>query len=128
MRNKKICVFADELDCPKEAIHLTCEECEKHKHYETIEKAVEDFISLGDSFTDLFQMLKTMQDNDSKKVTVDIPAESIYKINRVMTTFLSSREQFTEEETIYRRLIFYFFSIVIDEFNQEEYTEDTFLN
>lgn len=127
MRNEKICVFVDEDDCPKLAVHLTCEECEKYKHYETIEKAVNDFVSLGESFTDLFQMLQTMQKHNGKNIAVDYPIESIHKINRVMTAFLTAKENLSREEIMYRRLIFYFFDIIIDEFNENEYT-DTYLN
>lgn len=124
MRNKNICVFVSEDDCPKEAVRLTCEECEKHKHYETITKAVEDFASLGESFTDLFAFCNKLVANNGTTAEVVIPVESIHKINRVMNAFLTAREDFTGDETMYRRLIFYFFDIVIDEFNEEEYIDN----
>lgn len=124
MRNKDTCVFVREDDCPKEAVRLTCEECEKSKHYETITKAIEDFTSLGESFTDLFTLCNNLIANNRTTVEIDIPVESIYKINRVMSAFLSAKEKFTTDEMMYRRLIFYFFDIIIDEFNEEEYTDN----
>ena len=128
MRNEKICVFAAEEDCPKEKIGLTCENCIKHKHYEVIENAVQDFVSLGESFTDLFLLCNKLFAENGKTVSLDVPVESLHKINRVMTALLTVKEDQTEYEVIYRRLIFYFFSIIVDEFIENEYTEDTLLN
>lgn len=128
MRNKDICIFASEDDCPKNAIRLTCEECEKHMRYKIIEKAVEDFTSLGESFTNMFVFWnKLCSERETKVLGVDAPIDSIIKINKVMSCLLTTREAFTEEETVYRRLIFYFFNIIIDEFNESEYT-DGYLN
>ena len=128
MRNEKICIFTAEEDCPKLAVNLTCEDCEKYKHYETIEKAVNDFVSLGESFNDLFAMCNILLKNNGTSVKLEVPVESIQKINRVMIALLTVKEDQTEYEVIYRRLIFYFFSIIVDEFIENEYTEDTLLN
>jgi len=122
------CIFADEDDCPKEAIHLTCEECKQHKLYETIERAVRDFTGLGEAFTEVFELHKTLIDNNGKSVEIKIPDKSIFLINHVMATFLSRDPETTEEGKIYRRLIFYFFSILIDDFESDEYKVKSLLN
>lgn len=128
MRIKDECVFADEVDCPKDSVGLDCDECIKHKHYQVIENAVQDFVSLGESFTDLFLLCNKLFAENGKTVSLDVPVESLHKINRVMTALLTVKEDQTAQEVIYRRLIFYFFSIIVDEFIENEYTEDTLLN
>lgn len=123
MRNEKICIFTTEEDCSKLAVNLTCEDCEKYKHYETIEKAMNDFVSLGESFNDLFALCNTLLKNNGTLVKLEVPVESIQKIKRVMTSFLTSKEELSREEIMYRRLTFYFFGIVVDEFSENEYTD-----
>lgn len=120
------CIFESEEDCPKKGIRLSCDECVKNKHYETIEKAVNDFVSLGDSFTALFVMCNGIMRNDGSVAELTVPVDDINIIHRTMTSVLTARgkEELTKEEIVYRRLIFYFFSLIIDEFNEEEYTED----
>lgn len=127
MRNENECVFADEIDCPKDSVGLDCDECIKNKHYQVIENALNDFVSLGDAFTELFTLCnKIMKEHNGIELT--IPRENINKIHRVMTAFLTTREQLNAEETLYRRLIFHFFSLIIDEFKADEYKEDAYLH
>jgi len=115
------CIFAAEEDCPKEHIKLSCEDCGKFKYYESIKKAVDDFTAMGDAFTDMFVLCNNLIKGNGKTVEIDMPLESIHKINRVMTTFLSKNGAETSEDVVYKRLIFYFFGIVVDEFETEEY-------
>jgi len=123
MRHKD-CIFAVEEDCPKEVIGLTCADCEKNKSYEVIKKAIDDFTSLGESFTDLFVLCNNLLANNGTTVEIAMPLNSVHKINRVMTAFLSKDGMASEEDPVYRRLIFYFFGIVVDEFESEEYNND----
>ena len=118
------CIFMEEEDCPKIGIGLSCDECIANKHYETIERAVNDFVSLGESFTAIFEMCNVLIKNNGSSVKLSIPVEDISKVHRVMTALLTTQEKLTAEEIIYRRLIFYFFSLIIDEFNDSEYTEE----
>ena len=123
MTKHKDCIFVAEEDCPKEKIDVNCKACEEHKYYETIDLAVHDFVSLGDAFTDLFKMSKQLIDHDGKTIDVVIPILAINIINRAMTALLTTRELETNNEIVYRRLIFYFFKIIVDEFEEEEYAE-----
>lgn len=124
MRNDEICVFLSEVDCPKDSIHMTCEECEKNKFYEVIEKALNDFVSLGDSFTELFTLCNDLIKHNGTTVEVQIPTDSIHSVNRVMNALLSTVVSTSPQDIIYRRLIYHFFNIIIDEFKEEEYIEE----
>lgn len=127
MKNEE-CIFASEDDCPKDAIKITCEECIKNKHYETIEKATRDFIGLGESFTELFHLHKQLIDADSGTVSIKTPVESIMLVNRVMSTFLSATKAATEKEHVYQKLIVYFFGIVVDDYETIEDTKKDYLH
>ena len=122
------CIFAAEEDCPKLAVELTCEDCGKHKVYETIEQAIRDYTSLGEAFTEIFAMFKTLIDGNGTTVSIETPTESFFVANRVMTTLLSENDELSVNERYYRRLTFYFFSILIDEFKTEEYGIIKYLN
>jgi len=95
-----------------------------------IEQAVNDFISLGESFTDIFLFCNKLMKHSGKKRELEMPLSSTRIINRVMTAFLSQKEneELEKGEVVYRRLIFYFFSILIDEFEIKEYTETRYVN
>lgn len=121
MRHKN-CIFVSEDDCPKNEIKITCEECFKNKYYEIIENATRDFVGLGESFTEIFQLHKQLIDADGGTVSIKTPVESIMLVNRVMATFLSATKAATEKEHVYQKLIVYFFGIVVDDY---ETIEDT---
>ena len=123
MRDRSICVFVSEEDCPKEHISLSCKECIKNDYHKIIEEALSDFVSLGDSFTDIFLLCNELIANNGAKVKVEIPLESIHKVNRVVNALFSTKEKNEGKEIIYRRLIYYFFEIIIDEFKEKEYRE-----
>jgi hypothetical protein len=120
MRHKE-CIFDSEDICPKNAIDLTCDDCIRNKSYEIINMAVKDFTGLGESFTTLFAMLKKIIDHDGKTVEITTPVSEIVSINRAMTTVLSKTPPDSESEKIYRRLMFYFFKIIAEEFESAEY-------
>ena len=127
MRHKD-CIFAAEEDCPKDSIHLTCKECEEHRAYEIIERAIRDFTGMGESFEGLFELLKKLVDSDGQSVEIKIPAESILLINRVFASFLSSTPAEAESEKIYKRMLFRCFRIFVDEFESEEYKEKAYVH
>lgn len=116
------CIFMSEDDCPKDNINITCEQCGKHKYYEDIELSARDFVALGDSFTALFNVCNDAF-NDRKTGT---PMEHVVQAHRVMTSLLSKEDPSTEKKRVYRRLIFYYFSLIIDEFISQEYAEEPF--
>ena len=124
MGSKLNCIFSSEEDCPKDYVALTCEECLLNKYYLVIERALKDFVTLGDSFTAIFQLCEKMLNNHNKQIKVEVPVESINNANRVINALLGMDEALIGEEKLYRRLIFYFFEIIIDEFKENEYTED----
>lgn len=128
MKIKDECIFTDEEDCPHEAVVLKCEDCIKNKRYKIIEKAVNDFVSLGDDFTEVFKMSNQLIQNKDKSVKIIVPVEEIERIHRVMTSFLTTRAELSGEELLYRRLINHFFGIVVDEFKELEYTDDVVLH
>jgi hypothetical protein len=117
MRHEE-CIFAAEEDCPKEVIGLNCKACGENKSYVQMKKAIDDFVALGDSFTEIFVFCSKLIQKEDK---VSMPIESIQKVNRVMTAFLRENKDSESADKIYTRLIFYFFSIVVDEFEEEEY-------
>lgn len=125
---KDECVFMSEDDCPKNSMGISCDRCIEIKFYEIVEKAIEDFISLGDSFTAIFEMCNRLMHYKDKPVVLDMPVVEINKVHRVMTALLVVKEPENEEELMYKRLIFHFFGLIIDEFKEREYTEDTYLN
>jgi len=112
------CIFASEEDCPKEVINLNCRTCGKNKSYIHIKKAIDDFVALGDSFTELFVFCAKLMQKEDK---VSMPIESIQKVNRVMSAFLRENKDSETTDKVYTRTIFYFFSIIVDEFEEEEY-------
>jgi len=122
------CIFADEEDCPKDKIKITCSECLRDKSYETIERAVRDFTALGEAYTEIFVLLKKLIDHDGKTVSIVTPVDSAVVVNKVMTAILTKDPALTREDAVYRRLIFCFFGILVDQFNEEEYVEDTYLH
>lgn len=124
------CIFAAEVDCPKDEIKISCPECIENRYYDVIKQAVDDFASLGESFTDMFLFCNKLMKHSGKTSELEIPLDSTHKINRVMTAFLSEKEneELAKGELVYRKLIFYFFRILIDEFESKEYTETRYVN
>lgn len=120
MRHER-CIFNAEEDCPMKLLGLSCEICDVNKLEVVIKQAVDDFTGLGESFEALFGMLKILFDSGGKPVELDVPHEKILSINRAMTALLSDSETVTEADICYKRLIFYFFKIIVDEFESEEY-------
>lgn len=126
----KECVFASVEDCPKDEIKISCSECIENRYYDVIEQAVNDFVSLDESFTDLFIFCSKLINYRGKISELEIPLDSTQKINRVITAFLSQKEneELQKVDVVYKRLIFYFFSILIEEFESKEYTETRYVN
>ena len=95
-----------------------------------IKQAVDDFTSFRESFTDLFLFCSKLMKHSCEISELEMPFDSAHKINRVMTAFLSQKEneEMANGDVVYRRLIFYFFSILISEFERKEYTKSPFLN
>ena len=123
------CIFVSEDDCPKDKIHLTCEECFKNQYQEVINQAVKDFTGLGASFTEVFGMFNSLiLANDGKAIKLITPVQSMHSIGRVMTAILRSVPVISDNDKIYRRLMFYFFHVIIDEFEAEEYKENQYLH
>ena len=122
------CIFAAKEDCPKDAIELTCEECFRNKYHEDILKAINDFTSLGAAFVEVFEVLQTLIDNDGKTVKIRIPHESSKIVNRVMNALLAVRLELDCHEQIYKKLIFYFFGNLVDEFESKEYEKTDYLH
>lgn len=117
------CIFMSESDCPLEQIKIDCETCKINNLTETIQNTLEDYTKLGEAFTDVFNMFKKLIDNDGKTITIETPIEHIFIINRVITAFLSDEEKTEQKDIVYQRLIFYFFKILIEEFENKEYVE-----
>ena len=113
------CIFVSEDDCPKDNIHITCEECFKNQYHEVINQAVKDFTGLGASFTEVFEVFRQLLDGDGKSIKLVTPVPSMHSIGRVMTAILRSSPVISANDKIYRRLMFYFFHIIIEEFEDE---------
>lgn len=123
------CIFVSEDDCPKDYIHITCEECFKKQYHEVINQAVNDFTGLGTSFTEIFGMFNILiMTKDGASIKLNTPTSSMHSIGRVMTAILRSVPVISDNDKIYRRLMFYFFHIIIDEFEEEEYKENQYLH
>jgi len=120
MRHER-CIFNAEEDCPMKLLGLSCQVCDDNKLEVVVKQAVDDFVGMGENFEQLFAMLKTLMDSNGESVDVKRPADEILSINRAMTALLSDTEPQTQEAVCYRRLIFYFFKIIVDEFESEEY-------
>lgn len=120
MRHER-CIFKEEEDCPMKLLGLSCEMCNINKLEVVIKQAVDDFTGLGESFEALFGMMKILFDSEGKPVELNVPYEKTLSINRAMTALLSENEAVTQEDICYKRLIFYFFKIIVDEFESEEY-------
>jgi len=126
----KNCIFPAVEDCPKDEIRISCAECIENKYYDVIKQAVDDFTSLGDSFTDMFLFCNKLIKHNGETSVLEMLLNSTHKINRLMTSFLNQKEneELAKRDVVYRRLIFYFFSILIDEFEIKEYTETRYVN
>lgn len=124
------CIFVAVEDCPKDEIRISCVECIENKYYGVINQAVDDFTSLGESFTDMFLFCNKLMKHSGETSELEIVLDSTQKINRVMTAFLSQKEneEMAKADVVYRRLIFYLFSILIDEFEIKEYTKSRYVN
>jgi len=122
------CIFLEEDLCPREEIELTCEKCLENKAYEVIEKAVRDFSGSGEAFQEIFDIFKQLMDNDGSSITIKTPVDSIFLINRFITAMLGTSIEISENEKLYRRIIFYLLRNLIDEFESEEYKKTTFIN
>ena len=83
------CIFASVEDCPKDEIKISCAECIENRYYDVIKQAVDDFASLGESFTELFLFFNKLMKHSGKTNELEKPLGSAQKINRVMTAFLS---------------------------------------
>ena len=121
------CIFACEDDCPKHEINLTCDDCFKNKTYEVIEKAVRDFTGLGESYTKIFSLLKTLMDADGKTVKIETPVDASLSVNRVMTALLNKDPEIGNSK-VYQKLIFYFFRIIIDQYYEAEYDKNEYIH
>jgi hypothetical protein len=123
------CIFVAEEDCPKERVCLNCDQCFKYKSYETIEGAVRDFTGLGEDTNNIFKIFQFMVENQGKSVEVVVPEKELLSVNRVMAALLASKkedEHFNDQ--LYRRLIFCFFRIIIDEFEEKEYNKPSYIH
>lgn len=124
------CIFASVEDCPKDEISISCVECIENKYYDVIKQAACDFSSLGESFSDMFILFNKLMTHCVEISELEISLDSTHKINRVMTAFLGQKEneELPKGGVVYRRLIYYFFSILIDDFETKEYTEFRYVN
>ena len=122
------CIFEDVNDCPLKDMQVTCEACGKGNLTGIIKRAVSDFTKLGPAFVDVFNTFNSLIHNDGKVVEVAIPADSIHVINRVINTLFSIEETTSEEQVVYKRLIFYFFDNLIQEFKQREYGVNKYIH
>ena len=121
------CIFVSEDDCPKDKIHLTCEECFKNQYQEVINQAVKDFTGLGASFTKVFEVFRQLIAGNGKTIALETPVQSMHSISRAITAIFGNTSKIGNEK-IYQRLMFYFFHIIIDEFEEEEYKENQYLH
>jgi hypothetical protein len=130
MEKPDSCIFTALEDCPKDAVGLHCKTCVENKTQETIKQAVDDYTSLGESFNAVFILFNSLMGNgeETGTGTVTVPVDHILVINRVINAFFSEPDYKSLNHIIYRRLIYYFFSLSIDEFNEEEYSDEQFLN
>ncbi len=119
----KDCIFVCEDDCPLDTVGFSCEDCEQNSLTVTIKQAVDDYVALGESFEQVLKLLKTLIANDGKTVAISTPVAATHIINRVITALLGTTPLMDKDKIVYRRLIFYFFKILIAEFEEEEYTE-----
>ena len=124
----KDCIFVAEDDCPKEHVQIDCIDCEKYKYHETIGRAVKDFTGLGESYTAIFELHKKLIDGHGKTIDIETPVEAIFEVNRVMSAYLSKDRPYDKNEILYRRLVNFFFKIIIDEFEDREYTESDYVH
>lgn len=127
MRHER-CIFKAEEDCPMKLLGISCTICDTNNLEVVIKRAVDDYTGMGEAYEALFAMLKNLFDSNGKQVDVKVPHEEILLINRVMTTLLSEVDPQTQEAVCYRRLIFYFFKILVDEFESEEYGATKFVH
>ena len=128
--NDENCIFAEEVDCPKDKIKIACPECIENSYHDVIKQAVDDFTSLGESFTDLFLFCNKFMRHSGKTSELKMPLSSTHRINRVMTAFLRQKEnkELPKGGIVYRKLMFNFLSILIDEFENKEYTKTRYVN
>ena len=126
MSRHEDCIFLAEDDCPKDEVEILCADCKEHKYYNEIEQAINDFVSLGEVFTDLFKIFEQIRGFKGKAINLTLKEKTLPICQRVMTALLTTKEQFDANEIIYRRMIFYLFGIMIDEFKENEYNEDHF--
>ena len=123
------CIFVSEDNCPKDHVHITSEECLKNQYHKVINQAVKDFTGLGAFFTEIFGMFNSLILADKgESIKLITPVQSMHSIGRVMTAILRSVPVISDNDKIYRRLMFYFFHIIIDEFEEEEYKENQYLH
>lgn len=119
MRHKD-CIFKEEEDCLKNSIDLSCDICGKCDIYKDIEKALIDFVSLGEDITEVFKLhLKLMN-----KEPYDLPVDQIKRSNEVIAAFLTSSTPENIHAQYYRRTIMHCFKLILDEYTEEEYAEE----
>jgi hypothetical protein len=121
MMTEPDCFFEDKEDCPIRSTYTSCQDCVDRKYAETVKQAVEDYEALGESFSDVFQLFNKMISPSEKLVELLIPLDKIHIINRVIVALFNDNTERTAEEALYRRLIYYCFRVMIDEFEKEEY-------
>ena len=119
------CIFEDKEDCPLKDLHIFCTDCAENNYIEVIKKAVSDYEKLGPAFTEVFTSFNKLIKNEGEIVELVLPVDSIFIINRVVTALLGTDETlaYSKEQILYRRLLFYFLSVLIDEFESSEYGE-----
>ena len=121
-KNEK-CIFASEDDCPLESISISCAACMEHGYTEVIKQAIKDYTELGDNFNHVFNMLKTLFTDEEKVLELNVPLDSIQAVVRILNALLGSSEVTDNQKLVYRRLIFLFFSFLIEEFESLEYAD-----
>lgn len=128
MRHKD-CIFDCEEICPKEKVKLTCADCWLNQSHEMIKKAIDDYTGLGEAFTEIFDLHKKIIDGHGTTIDIKAPVDSVFVAIRVMTAILGAEEKTEFNDILYKRLIFYFFKILIDEVEETEYNKkETYLH